>query len=148
MKRTRFLLSLLGLFLFSCLSRNEVRISNRNFGDEIEQQQNLIFTFDKDLVPDSLLNTWDTIPYMIFSPAVKGKFKWNTTRELVFSPSVGFKASTDYKAELAQPLLRFTRMKFRLDPGYGVAFHTPYLKLQEVKGYWAVSEKNPGACRS
>ncbi|MBK6839193.1 MAG: alpha-2-macroglobulin family protein [Bacteroidetes bacterium] len=145
MKRTRFLLSLLGLFLFSCLSRNEVRISNRNFGDEIEQQQNLIFTFDKDLVPDSLLNTWDTIPYMIFSPAVKGKFKWNTTRELVFSPSVGFKASTDYKAELAQPLLRFTRMKFRLDPGYGVAFHTPYLKLQEVKGYWAVSEKNPGA---
>ena len=87
MKRTRFLLSLLGLFLFSCLSRNEVRISNRNFGDEIEQQQNLIFTFDKDLVPDSLLNNWDTIPYVNFSPSVKGKFKWNTVRELVFSPA-------------------------------------------------------------
>ncbi|HRH64939.1 MAG TPA: MG2 domain-containing protein [Bacteroidia bacterium] len=145
MKRTCFLLSLLGSFLFSCLSRNEIRISNRNFGDEIDQQQNLIFTFDKDLVPDSLLNNWDTIPYLAFSPAVKGKFKWNTTRELVFSPGVGFQPSTDYKAELSQHLLRYTRMKYKLDPGQTVSFHTPYLKLREVKGHWALSEKISGA---
>ena len=144
MKRTRFLLSLIGLFLFSCFSRNEIRIANRNFGDEIEQQQNLIFTFDKDLVPDSLLNNWDTIPYVNFSPAVKGKFKWNTVRELVFSPAVGFRPSTDYSAELSDHLLRYTRMKYRLENGKPLSFHTPYLKLQEVKGYWALSEKIPG----
>ena len=144
MKRTRFLLSLIGLFLFSCFSRNEIRIENRNFGDEIEQQQNLIFTFDKDLVPDSLLNNWDTIPYVNFSPAVKGKFKWNTTRELVFSPAVGFRPSTDYSAELSDHLLRYTRMKYRLEKDKPLSFHTPYLKLQEVKGYWALSEKIPG----
>lgn len=144
MKRFCFLLSLTGLFLFACISRNDLRIVNRNFGDEIEQQQNLIFSFDKDLIPDSLLNTWDTIPYVVFTPDVKGKFKWNTTRELVFSPSVGFRPSTDYKAKLSDHLLRYTRMKYKIDPDKNLSFHTPYLKLQDVKGYWSSSEKKPG----
>ena len=47
-------------------------------------------------------------PMLCFTPYVKGKFKWNTTRELVFSPSVGFRPSTDYKTKLSDHLLRYT----------------------------------------
>ena len=120
-----------------------MRIVNRNFGDEIEQQQNLIFSFDKDLIPDSLLNTWDTIPYVVFTPYVKGKFKWNTTRELVFSPSVGFRPSTDYKAKLSDHLLRYTRMKYKIDPDkIFLSYSLP--EITGCKGYWSSSEKKPG----
>lgn len=145
MKQLCFLAAAAALLFSSCLSRNEVSITERNFGDEIEQQQNLIFSFDKDLVPDSLLKNWDTIPYIRFIPDVKGKFIWNSKRELVFSPVIGFRPSTGYKAELTDRLLRYTRMKYKLATDNSVSFHTPYLKLVSTNGFWAVSDKISGA---
>ena len=58
--------------------------------EEINQTQNLVFTFNKDLVPVSELNTWYSTDYIEFSPKVEGRFKWTAPNELVFSPAVGF----------------------------------------------------------
>ena len=62
------------LFLFSCNGKNDVQVTSTNFNGEIEQQQNLEFTLNKELVPDSLLNVWDSTAYIEFSPKVKGLF--------------------------------------------------------------------------
>ena len=107
MKRDCLLVALAVLLLTSCTKKNEVNVTNHNFDKEVEQQQNLVFTFDKDLVPDSLLNRWDTLPFIRFTPDVKGKFRWNTPKELMFSPLAGFKASTDYSCELQKQVLAY-----------------------------------------
>lgn len=79
---------LLSIFLLgSCLNKkNELSISSKNFEEEIALQQNLQFTFDKDLYPDSLLQRWDSTAYIVFTTKVQGMFKWNSSSELVFSP--------------------------------------------------------------
>lgn len=139
-------LAVLGIVcLSSCTnSKYEVNLTNRNFENEVELQQNLVFNFDKDLVADSLLNHWDTIPYIKIIPAVKGQFKWNTRQELMFSPFTGFRPGTDYRAELTNALFAHSKIPYHLSDEKTFSFHTPYLKLVSANGYWAVSEKNNG----
>lgn len=92
--------------LFSCSNRNKIEISSRNFGEEVQLQQNLVFTFNRPIVADSLLESWDTIPFIKFTPEVAGKFRWTSASELVFSPSVGFAAATDYTMQLQKSLAK------------------------------------------
>lgn len=132
------------VFFSSCLHRNEARLVTKNFEFEIEQQQNLIFTFDKDLVPDSMTGNWDTIPYIVFTPAVQGKFKWNNTKELMFSPLSGFRPSTDYTAELKNSITRYSGKSYSLSIRKSIPFHTPYISVASASGSWTPSKKNPG----
>ncbi|WP_190300512.1 alpha-2-macroglobulin family protein [Rufibacter hautae] len=130
--------------LFGCgVKSDELRLEKKNFEAEIAQEQNLVFTFDKKLVSDSLLNQWDTIPYLTFTPKVEGKFKWTAPDELVFSPAKAFAPSTDYAAELNPQLLKHSPTKFKIPAGQEVKFHTPYLKLNTTKAYWTQNENNP-----
>ncbi len=136
---------MLAFFLANCSGfRNTVKISHTNFGDEIDQSQNLIFTFNKDLAPDSSLVKWDTTQYIVFTPAVKGKFKWTGKDELTFSPVEPFAPSTDYKAQLSKNITAGSKQKWAIDKKNTVLFHTPYLKLQNTQTYWALSSRHPG----
>ncbi|WP_031528513.1 alpha-2-macroglobulin family protein [Dyadobacter crusticola] len=135
-------LPLLALLINSCSSLNEVRIAGTNFGDEINLSQNLVFTFNKDLVSLADLNSWDSTQYIQFEPAVKGKFKWTAENELVFSPVAGFGAATSYKAKLTDLLTR----KVAEEKKYDVAkepldFHTPFLSLSATESWWAISQE-------
>ncbi|MBS1536240.1 MAG: alpha-2-macroglobulin family protein [Bacteroidetes bacterium] len=131
------------LVLASC-SGDKVNITSRNFTDEVQREQNLSFTFDKPLMPDSLLTyNWDTTSYIKFTPSVRGKFRWNSPTELLFSPSKGFKPSTDYKGELSEIILRYADKKLKISDENVFAFHTPYLKLMDALPFWAKSTKNP-----
>ncbi|HMW10294.1 MAG TPA: hypothetical protein PJ987_07580, partial [Bacteroidia bacterium] len=82
------------VLLSSCKNQNTVSVSSKNFEDVVAQQQNLIFTFDKDLVDDSLIDRWDSTQFVSITPAVRGLFKWNTKRELMFSPETSFGPAT------------------------------------------------------
>src|SRR4051812_43925614 len=95
--------------IISCNHKGDLQVTSRNFEDEIEQQQNLSFSFNKDVYPDSLLNTWDSTVYIEFSPAVKGLFKWNSPNELVFSPSERFSPGTQYTARLSKLLVKHSK---------------------------------------
>ena len=142
MTHIKHLVSILFLILLvnACINRNEVHLTARNFEAEVEQQQNLIFTFDRDLAADSVLNQWDTIQYIQFTPAIRGQFKWNTSRELMFSPAVGFRSSTDYKGVITDKVLCNNRsLSFQKENN--IQFHTPFLKLLSAGGYWGMSEK-------
>jgi hypothetical protein len=94
-------------YMASCsLNKSAIQVTDRNFSEEVDLQQNLVFTFNNDLAPDSVLNVWEDAAYIKFSPEVKGKFKWASKNELIFSPDLGFQPSTDYSAELTDLVFR------------------------------------------
>lgn len=130
-------------YLFTgCSKLNEVSVAARNFEDEIQLAQNLVFTFNKDLVSDSDLETWQAVEYVRIEPKVEGVFKWSAKNELVFSPSNGFKDATNYKAFLTKSLLNKSVTKnYGLDKE-SFEFHTPYLKAQKIETYWMKGADN------
>lgn len=96
-----FIAALCTLFVFGCTNlSNVLKLDHTNFTEEIVPDQNLSFTFASDLVPDSLTQKWDTLPYIKFTPEVKGKFRWNAPNELIFSPVEPFAPSTDFTARI------------------------------------------------
>ncbi len=143
--RTRTLLfsALLSFLLFQCsrLSFNELSVVGRNFEEEIQQTQNLTFTFNKNVGPAHQLNEWDSTQYVRFIPAVRGKFKWTAPNELVFSPARAFDPATDYRAELTDDLVKRSDKKDLKVSGDDIAFHTPYLQLTGTENWWARSRE-------
>ncbi|WP_460671569.1 alpha-2-macroglobulin family protein [Larkinella ripae] len=138
----RFLTAFSVLLFFSTCSHlsNSVRLINQNFEEEIARNQNLVFTFSKELVPEGRLNEWDSTQYVVFEPAVAGNFKWTAPNELVFSPAVAFKPATKYKAELNNVLVRQQKdASYTLD-NETLAFHTPYLHLSDTEFWWTRGE--------
>ncbi len=138
-----FIFILFSAYLFNgCSSLNEVKIAGTNFKDEIGQSQNLIFTFNKDLVSENQLDNWDSTQYIQFEPAVRGKFKWSAPNELVFSPVNGFGSATNYKAKLTDKLLSQSKTDKKYDvSSETVDFHTPYLQLIETESWWTLSKE-------
>jgi hypothetical protein len=127
-----------------CRSKsNELRLESKNFEEQVEPEQNLVFTFDKELVPKAVLQKWDTVPYLTFTPAVKGRFKWTAPNELAFSPHQPFAPSTDFQAELTDLLLKHSPKKYTLSAGSTIRFHTPYLNMAEAQAFWGRSSGSP-----
>lgn len=129
-----------GLFLclgtiFSCNHKGDLRVISRNFESEVEQQQNLVFTFNKDVYPDSLLGNWDSTAYIDFTPAVKGLFKWNSSNELVFSPAQGFAPGAEYTARLSKLLVNHSKKKYSVS-SEPIVFHTAPLLVTATHLSW------------
>ena len=123
--------------LFSCSKLNEVSVSSQNFQDEIAITQNLVFSFNKDLVGEKDLENWDYTPYIEIEPKVDGAFKWSSKNELVFSPSTGFRPATAYKAKLSKALIG--NSKELSVSSETIEFHTPALKAENIQTYWSRS---------
>ncbi len=130
------------LFITCCSDNSKISILHTNFGEEIELQQNLIFTFNNDLAPDTLLNIWRDEQYLSISPMVEGKFKWLSKTELQFSPDRKFEPATDYTATLTKELEIYSDKSISRD-STSISFHTPYLQLSNVNIFWAKNALNP-----
>uniref|UniRef100_UPI003593ABDE alpha-2-macroglobulin family protein n=1 Tax=Persicitalea sp. TaxID=3100273 RepID=UPI003593ABDE len=143
-KRLASTLSLLFLLtIAACSSFNEVHLVGKNFTDEVQLSQNMVFTFNKDLVQESRLGIWDSTQYVKFSPAVRGKFKWTAPNELVFSPVAALAPATNYKAELTDELLNHVEKDKKYDvDDENVDFHTPYLQLTDLQSWWTRSSES------
>jgi len=144
MSKLKLLPILVFLFLVSCFGGNSLEVSNRNFSDEVEQLQNLIFTFNQDIVTDDQTNIWEDIEYAEFTPAIKGRFKWQGKNELVFSPLEPFKPATKYSVELNSEVAKRSQKDYKLTSDRKFDFHTPNLKLNSTEMYWAKSTSSPG----
>ena len=141
LKRFASLLPLLAIV--ACSSFNEVHLVGKNFTDEVQLSQNMVFTFNKDLVQESRLGIWDSTQYVKFSPAVRGKFKWTAPNELVFSPVAALAPATNYKAELTDELLNHVEKDKKYDvDDEDVGFHTPYLQLTDLQTWWTRSAES------
>ena len=76
-------LALLVFYLPAC-NRSSVKLIYTTAKGEIEPVQNLVFTFDKPLVSDTVSGSWDSTEYIRFTPAIKGRFRWEKPDQLVF----------------------------------------------------------------
>jgi len=127
------------VLLVTCTSqKNALKITQTNFVGSVDRDQNLSFTFNKPLVPDSLFGKWDTTEYMRFTPRVKGKFRWDDANTLVFSPAEKFAPSTDYQATLTKALLTHSKSGATVTNDEAVQFHTPYLDVVGTQIFYAL----------
>ena len=130
-----------GIWACSNTLGDALTVKSRSFTDEVSQRENLTFTFDRDVVTDSMLNQWDSTAYIHFDPPIKGQFQWKATNELVFSPLAALPPGTDFKAtptKLLGELKPDKKVKVKTE---AISFHTPYLALESTQMYW----KRPAA---
>jgi uncharacterized protein YfaS (alpha-2-macroglobulin family) len=134
---------LLVLALLCACSRTDSDSAADPNGEEIDPYQNLVFQFPDAVVGPSQQDRWDTLQYVVFEPAMRGKFKWNSDRELVFSPTTPFRPSTAFKATLRTETLPADKRHVKL-PENREKFHTPYLQLSEPRAFWGRSSRAAG----
>ncbi|MEN8121547.1 MAG: MG2 domain-containing protein [Bacteroidota bacterium] len=125
------IVSLVALLFFPYCS-NTVKVSRSSFKSVVPLGGNIKFTFNQDVVPDDKLNIWDTTQYIVFEPAIYGKFKWKTKRELVFSPYHFLRPATGYKAKFNDDIPGLI-----IEDNESLNFHTPYLELERFSAYYA-----------
>jgi hypothetical protein len=118
------------LFFLSACNRSTVSLEFTNARDEVPTLGNLVFRFDQSLVKDSLLDQWDSTPYVTFEPKIPGRFRWEHPDELVFSPSQPLPPATTFKAVLKSDILQYSKYG-RIKTGDDLIFHTPDLKLDK-----------------
>ncbi len=124
--------------LLSSCSRHAVGIDYTNAKDEVPQLGNLTFRFTKSLVPDSLLNRWDSTEYITFEPAIAGRFRWEHPDELVFSPSKPLMPATSYKAVFNKSLLKQSKYN-KINDGNKIDFKTADLHLDNTNVLWTLA---------
>lgn len=112
-----------------------VNLISKNFTGEIQLQQNLVFRFDQPLVNDSMINRWDTLKYISFSPEIKGMYRWSANDELTFSPLQPFRPATAYQATFNDAVLSHSKKRWKGAPP-SLEFHTPWLKAESVSLNW------------
>ena len=136
-----FLFAMLVVALASCSNFNSLKVKKTNFDDEVLKVQNLVFTFNKDVISDSgLMNKWDSTQYINFEPKIPGKFMWTGKSELTFSPFGELLPASAYKAMLTTELGRYNTVKQSVDDE-PILFHTPYLKLTSINSFWSLSDE-------
>lgn len=132
------------LFFVAC-NRKAVQLEYTNAKGEVPQLGNLVFRFNQPLVNDSMLNIWDSTAFVVFEPAVNGRFRWQQTDELVFSPAQPLPPSTNFTARITSEVLASS--EFNTVAGADkIAFNTPSLKLEDVQVSWMPAQgKNSAA---
>jgi uncharacterized protein YfaS (alpha-2-macroglobulin family) len=126
---------------FSACNRNYVALDFTNAKEEVPQLGNLVFRFNKTLMADSLLNTWDSTEYISFEPKIPGRFRWEGPDQLVFSPSKPLAPATTYKAKIHDDVLRYSKYD-KVSDADKVSFHTAPLQLSDAQVTWVLQEEN------
>ena len=137
--KVRSFLYLVIIVLLTCCSGNKIKVTDTNFTNEVDRLQNLVFKFNEPIAPDSLFEKWDTVNYIQFKPALKGRFKWVSAEELIFSPSQPLSPSSTYEASLTNELSKLSVSHHGVS-GKIIQFHTAFLELKESSAYWAYAE--------
>lgn len=133
--KTLFVPLIAGTIFLSACSKNTVSLSYTNAKDEVPQLGNLIFRFSQSMVTDSMLNNWDSTEYISFTPAIQGRFRWESPDQLVFSPSHPLSPATSYKASVKKAVLKFSKYNDVKDAD-DINFRTPDLTLDNSQITW------------
>ncbi|SHJ12586.1 hypothetical protein SAMN02745146_2362 [Hymenobacter daecheongensis DSM 21074] len=131
------------LTLLGACSRSDNAGSDSADGEEISPYQNITFAFDEP-VGAGRVSRWDTLQYVRFEPAVRGKFKWTSERELTFSPVEPFRPATAFRAQW-QPVA-LAALKLKSEPKLSKPkFHTPALRMHDPQLFWSQSRRVAGS---
>lgn len=129
------------LLLIASCNKNKVNLIETTAKDEVPTLGNLTFTFDKNLVGDTLLNRWDTTEYIEFNPHIPGRFRWENPNELVFSPEEELPPAVSYTGNITSRITQFNKT-LSLGKCEKLSFHTPYLQLENANAMWNVNDGN------
>ncbi|RYY90361.1 MAG: alpha-2-macroglobulin family protein [Chitinophagaceae bacterium] len=143
--RNRILMSLLfgaALILTAC-KRNSVQLTQTNASGEVPRQGNLVFHFNRSLVPDSLVNNWDSTEYITFDPNIAGRFRWESPDRLVFSPERELAPATAYTATLTREVLRWSKFN-HIEKADKIRFNTALLQLTDAQATWVSPDDGAG----
>lgn len=125
-------------------NRNMVRLVNKNFKEVVEPLQNLVFNFNKPMIPENMVGTWATENFMKFTPAIEGRYKWISRYELAFSPAKQFLPCQQYTAVFQTNLLKNADNKKLQLANKSISFHTPYLEISSMTASWTTtSDESP-----
>lgn len=136
---THFIAVAIVLFVFSsCNLSNKVKLVTTNCKGEIEQYSNFTFSFNKNLISDSILeNTnWLNEKFVKFTPDIKGSFRWENKNTLIFSPISGLPPATSFTAEISDAVCKYSN--YQLGNTAQLTFHTPTQKLSNFTAQWAI----------
>jgi alpha-2-macroglobulin len=139
MRNAKFILLTTLVVIFFACNRKAILLEYTNAREEVPQLGNLVFRFSQPLVKDSLLNQWDSTDYILFEPAIPGRFRWEHPDELVFSPSRPLAPATTYKAKMGRELLRNSAFD-NVSKADNIVFHTPDLKLEGSNILWVMPD--------
>jgi uncharacterized protein YfaS (alpha-2-macroglobulin family) len=129
------------LFMVAACNRSTVSLSYTNAKGEVQPLGNLVFRFDKSLMPDSLLNQWDSTEYISFEPKIQGRFRWEHPDELVFSPAQPLSPATTFQAKLHGGILDHSKYG-KLNKGDEITFNTPYLQMDNTNVTWMLPDQH------
>ena len=138
------LVALLGLLISYSCNRSTVSLDYTNAREEVPQLGNLSFRFSNSLVPDSLLNNWDSSHYVSFKPAIEGRFRWEHPDELVFSPSRPLPPATSFEATISDDVLDHSKYG-RIAHADKIQFRTPDLKIENSNLSWVLLDEGSKA---
>src|ERR1700733_1529705 len=130
----------IGIFFFFSCNSSFVGLDYTNAKDEVPALGNLTFRFDQTLVPDSLVDQWDSTEYVEFEPRIPGRFRWEHPDELVFSPAQPLAPATSYKATLKSAILQHSKFG-RISNNADLVFHTPDLRVDNVEATWVLQDE-------
>lgn len=130
------------ILLTGCNFNGKLKVKEVSFPDgEVQTQQTIVFTFNTDLVSDSLVHKWDSTSYLDIKPAVRGVYEWLSPNQLSFAPSESFLPNTDYTVLLTKKLFTHAKKSMGIDDN-PILFHTPYLKISNVETFWTLKDGN------
>jgi uncharacterized protein YfaS (alpha-2-macroglobulin family) len=126
------------LWLTSCNQQNKVTLIGSNCADEMPQRTNLTFSFNKDLINDSLMQAggWQQEKFIKFTPNIDGFYRWESNNTLVFSPSSALPPATSFTAEITDAVCKFS--KFKLGKIAVLNFHTAAQRLENFSAQWTI----------
>lgn len=141
MKNSLNLILLFVLLLTACKDKQEINLSYTNASGEVPTYGNLVFTFDQNIAPDSIVQQWIEEELVVFKPAIKGHFKWTAANEMVFSPSEGLPPATNFEAQLKNSITNINKDFSKIADTH-IKFYTSSLTLTASEIYWTLSEDN------
>lgn len=130
------------VLLQACGKTDRITVKPANFGEQADPYQELEFDFSHDLASDTIFNRWDTARYLIFEPAVQGRYRWLSASRLSFVPSAPLSPNTEYKVRISAALISLSGKA--LKPADEIlGFHTPFLSLERTHAYWGLHPEDP-----
>ena len=132
------------MVILSCSKEKKIKISEKNFEEEVPVKGMLSFTFNQDMIPDSLVGKWTNEELISIDPIVEGKCHWQSKYKLVFIPAEEFKPATDYTARFSNNVFKYSKGSYKDQKEF--PFHTPYLQMMASRAFWHASgeEAEPG----
>ncbi len=121
-------------------SKTSVKLSEKSFGEWIEMNDVLTFTFSKNLIPEERIGVYDTLSYIQFDPEIKGHFRWNSPDQLTFVPDHKLPPATSFKGKLTNALVSY-QDDISLSGELEFSFHTTELMLTAVNGFWKLDDQ-------